>query len=75
MQRHELGGKTHYLGAPHLAVEQRQSERIAEVAASLMASNDETLLDIVDLVFDALTIMFSNGGQRYYAAHLPGAAA
>lgn len=66
VMRHGLGSKTKYLGAPHLAIEARQMQNIAEVAAPIMASADPGLLAVVDLAFDALTLMFSQGGDRYY---------
>ena len=68
--RHGLGDMTKYLGAPHVAIEERQAARIQEVAAPVMRSRDPALLALVGVVFDALTTMFSHGGDRYYAAHL-----
>lgn len=64
--RHGLSDKTKYLGAPHLGIEERQMQGIAEVAAPVMDSEAPRLLALVDLAFDALTLMFSRGGERYY---------
>lgn len=68
--RNGLTGKTKYLGAPHVAIEARQTEGIREVAAPLMRSHSAELTAIVELVFDALTAMFSRGGERYYESHI-----
>lgn len=65
--RNGLADKTKYLGAPHVAIEEQQTATIREVAAPVMRSTDARLLAIVDLVFDALSTMFSRGGDRYYA--------
>ncbi len=68
--RNGLAAKTKYLGAPHVAIESRQTEGIREIAAPLMQSARAELSAVVDLVFDALTLMFAGGGERYYATHL-----
>ena len=64
--RHDLASKTQYLGAAHLGIEDDQVEEILALTAELMASNDPRHLETVELVFDALTTMFHEGGQRYY---------
>ncbi|HZS35938.1 MAG TPA: hypothetical protein VFF06_03880 [Polyangia bacterium] len=68
--RHGFGERTLYLGEPHIAVEQRQADRIKALMAHVMRSADERHLATVDLVFDSLTTMFGAGGRRYYAEHL-----
>jgi hypothetical protein len=35
-------------------------------------SSDPRLLETVDVVFDALTRMFADGGRRYYGQYLAG---
>lgn len=68
--RNGLSARTKYLGAPHVAIEARQTEAIREIAAPLMQSERAELAAIVELVFDALTTMFARGGERYYPRHL-----
>lgn len=68
--RHGLINRTHYLGRKHVEIEETQVEEISDVAEAVMASTDEEDLRIVDEVFDALTRMFSEGGDRYYADHI-----
>ncbi|GAC1394814.1 MAG: hypothetical protein NVSMB47_04640 [Polyangiales bacterium] len=64
--RNGLAAKTKYLGAPHVAIEAQQTESIRAIAAPLMDGADPSLCAVVELVFDALTSMFSAGGYRYY---------
>jgi hypothetical protein len=64
--RHNLLDRTLYLGRKHLEIEETQVDEISDVAVSVMESNDPEELEIVDVVFDALTKMFSRGGERYY---------
>jgi hypothetical protein len=71
--RNGLASKTKYLGEVHVNVEHQQSQRIEEVCADLMRSTDARHLAIVDTVFDALTTMFTRGGDRYYRDHLASA--
>jgi len=64
--RHGLESKTQYLGAAHLGIEEDQVAEIQRLTQDLMTSRDPKYLETVDLVFDALTTMFSEGGRRYY---------
>jgi|GEM_PF-1681664 len=66
VHRHGLLQQTHYLGDAHVRVEERQAQAIAEAVAPAMASTSSDLLDLVDLVFDALSRMFTDGGLRHY---------
>jgi hypothetical protein len=68
--RNGLADRTKYLGAPHVAIEEQQTERIHEIAAPIMKAGEPRLLAIVDLVFDALTRMFDRGGEKYYASFI-----
>jgi hypothetical protein len=68
--RHGLAPKTKYLGDAHMRVEEQQVEAIHAVAAEVMKSEDPELLAIVDVVFDAFTWMFEEGGRRYWAPFL-----
>lgn len=70
--RHGLLDRTHYLGQKHIKIEETQVDEISEVAAAVMNSVATEDLEIVDEVFDALTTMFSEGGDRYYAEYLRG---
>ena len=65
--RHGLARKSHYLGSAHLGIEEDQVREIQEVARDLMNGRNGDHLETVDLVFDALTKMFREGGDRYYA--------
>jgi len=69
-RRHGLSKKVQYLGEPHVKIEERQVSQLREIADSEMHSNDAGYLEIVDLVFDALTTMFERGGYRYYTDFL-----
>jgi hypothetical protein len=68
--RHGLEEKTRYLGRAHVQIEERQVHRLRQVGAGLLESADPRHLELVDLVFDALETMFSEGGDRYYAEFL-----
>lgn len=70
VRRHALEGKSLYLGDAHVGIEEEQVDEIGRVAPELMASADPRHFEIVDLVFDALTTMFSAGGLRYYRDYL-----
>ena len=65
--RHDLLGRTRYLGAPHMRIEETQVGEIDAVAHDLLQSDDPELHALVDTVFDALTALFEGGGRRYYA--------
>jgi hypothetical protein len=64
--RHGLGKRLLYLGETHVRIEERQAEAVAQVAAAVFAKDDERLHELVRAVFDALTRMFSDGGDRIY---------
>ena len=72
VERHGLIEKTHYLGKTHIEIEKRQVTDIFEVAPELMSSSDSRYIPIIDTVFDALTVMFSEGGERYYKEYIHG---
>lgn len=65
--RHDLLGRTRYLGTPHMRIEETQVGEIDAVAHDLLQRDDPALRDLVDTVFDALTHLFTGGGHRYYA--------
>jgi hypothetical protein len=68
--RHGLVDKTKYLGEHHIKIEQTQVHEIAEVAPEVMNALAGTFQSIIDTVFDALTIMFREGGNRYYKEYI-----
>jgi len=68
--RHGLLDQTGYLGQKHIDVENRQVEQIHEVASDVLDSESTYYKEVVDEVFDALTTMFSQGGNRYYDVYL-----
>ena len=70
VERHGLLDKTLYLGQKHIDVENMQVMQIHDVAMEVMMSADEKYIRIVDTVFDALTKMFSEGGDRYYKEYI-----
>lgn len=70
VERHGLLGRTGYLGQKHIDVENRQVEQIHEVARDVLDSDSGEMKAVVDEVFDALTTMFGQGGDRYYQAYL-----
>jgi hypothetical protein len=49
-----------------VAIEERQSDAINHVASALFERDDAQLHRLIETVFDALTRMFSDGGQRIY---------
>ena len=65
-ERHGLADRLLYLGRAHLRVEERQVASITSVAAELFTRDDVRLLALVDTVFDALSRMFEDAGQRLY---------
>lgn len=68
--RHGLLDQTAYLGKKHIDVENRQVEQIHEVAREILDSESIEYKQVVDEVFDALTTMFGQGGDRYYQEYL-----
>jgi hypothetical protein len=68
--RHGLLDQTAYLGKKHIDVENRQVEQIHEVAREVLDSESIEYKQVVDEVFDALTTMFGQGGDRYYQEYL-----
>ena len=68
--RHGLMDKTKYLGETHIQIEQKQVAGIHEVAPEVMNTDASVYQTIIDTVFDALTVMFSEGGKRYYKEFL-----
>ena len=68
--RHGLLDQTAYLGQKHIDVENRQVEQIHEVAREVLDSESTEYKQVVDEVFDALTTMFGQGGDRYYQEYL-----
>ena len=70
VKRHCLEDTSLYLGEAHVGIEEEQVDEIYHVAPDLMGSSDADYFELVDLVFDALTIIFSEGGQRYYREFL-----
>ena len=70
VHRHGMAHKTSYLGDAHVAIEQHQSERIAEALGPVLASTDPGLLAVVHTTFDALSRMFSDGGKRHWGPWL-----
>jgi hypothetical protein len=67
VERHGLTGKTRYLGEHHIKIEQTQVHDIYETAPALMDGPLDEYRETIDIVFDALTTMFSEGGERYYS--------
>ena len=65
-ERHGLADRLLYLGRAHLRVEERQVASITSIAAELFARDDARLHAHVDTVFDALSRMFADAGQRLY---------
>ena len=70
VQRHGWLEESHYLGAPHVRIESQQVAQIREVAPAVMTSDNSEHIELVHLVFDALTTMFRAGGDRYYREFL-----
>ena len=70
VERHGLIDKTHYLGKTHIEIEQRQVADIYEVAPEIMNSENDKYIPIIDTVFDALSTMFTEGGDRYYKEYI-----
>jgi hypothetical protein len=68
--RHGLLSQTGYLGQKHIDVEKRQVAQIHEVAHEVLDSDSAYYKKVVDEVFDALTVMFGQGGDRYYQDYL-----
>ena len=64
--RHGLADRLLYLGDAHVRIEERQTHAITSVAADVFARDDARLHAIVDVVFDALERMFTDGGARIY---------
>jgi hypothetical protein len=70
VERHGIIDKTHYLGKTHIEIEKKQVTDIYAVAPELMNGEEEKYHAVIDTVFDALTIMFSEGGKRYYKEYI-----
>lgn len=66
VMRHGMGSALLYLGKAHVAIEERQSDAISRVAGALFERDDARLHGLIETVFDALTRMFGDGGQRLY---------
>jgi hypothetical protein len=64
--RHGESARLLYLGEAHIAVERGQVDALSVVARDLLGGDEPALQQTVDLVFDALSTMFSSGGQRIY---------
>jgi len=70
VERHGLVDQTQYLGKTHIEIEQKQVADIYHAAPELMDSPYTRYKEVIDVVFDALTTMFSEGGERYYHEYL-----
>jgi len=64
--RHGQADRLLYLGEAHIAVERGQVDALLGVAHDLLEGDDVELHATVDLVFDALSTMFAEGGARIY---------
>ncbi len=66
VQRHHLGDRVFYLGAPHVNIEKNQVEGLREKLGPAVEADDPALVAVVDVLFDALECMFARGGARHW---------
>ncbi|MFK7929736.1 MAG: hypothetical protein AB8H79_16205 [Myxococcota bacterium] len=65
--RNGLLDRTRYLGTPHMRIEETQVGEIEAVAHELLDGESAEHRALIDTVFDALSALFRDGAQRYYA--------
>ena len=66
VRRQGLGDHIYYLGEPHVRIEENQVEGLRQRLGATLHGADPELIEAVDTVFDALTCMFTRGGDRHW---------